>query len=81
MQKSVALTVPCHAEKALCSVCLPPSSTEETANRAFFFSGNRDAALTSSLSFPVPNWLFRADRAVTQQASRVWAGGALLTVE
>jgi len=42
-KKSVALRVPCHAEKACCSVCLPPSATEERANGAFFifFSGNR----------------------------------------
>lgn len=35
--KSVGLMVPCHAEEALCGVCLPPFSTEERANGAFFF--------------------------------------------
>lgn len=65
---------------ALCSVCLPPASTEETANGAFVFSDSRDAALMSSLSFLcLPGC---ASRPCCQAAgSRVWAGGALLREE
>lgn len=41
--------------RALCSVCLPPASAEETANGAFVFSDSRDAALMSSLPFLCPS--------------------------
>lgn len=80
-QKSGALTVPCRAEKTLFSVCLPAFSTEDAAIGLFFFQWQQRSVFMSSLSFPVPGWLFRAGRAVSQQGSHVWAGGALLTVE
>lgn len=80
-QKSGVPTVPCRAEKTLFSVCLLASSTEDAAIGLFFFQWQQRSVFMSSLSFSVPGWLFRASHAVGQQGSRVWAGGALLTVE
>lgn len=81
MQKSVVLTVPYHTEKALCSVCLPPSpQRKHQMGLFFFFNGSRDVALTLCLSSCA--WLaLGAGHAVRQQGSRVWACGALLTAE
>lgn len=41
-QKSGVLTVPCHAEKTLFSVCLLASSQRMQQLGSFSFSGNRD---------------------------------------
>lgn len=84
MQKSVVLTVPFMLRRlsAVFVYHLPQQRRWQMGPFFnFFFERQQRCCFKSSLSFHVPEQLFHAGRAASPQGSRVWAGGALWTVE
>lgn len=75
MQKSVVLTVPFMLRRLSAVFVYHLPQQRKWQMWPFFlnifFTGNRDAALTSSLSFPVPERLFCAGHAASPQGSHV----------